>query len=213
MALHRRRTSQPGRSSTELGPHHGIELTDAPETRGERDICQLPAGLIHQRPGSVGSPALRQLLGGSADLRDQHPVQMPLADTQPLGHRGDTTLIGLTIANGPDRACCQVCTVVPSLHPRKPVGTAASARPEASRHGCGRAGEKTTVLPPGQPGRTRWAAVDTGGGHRKHEMPIPRLVTTGTCPVAGVFVKRQQTHPPKSARGIGMISGGIWTWQ
>ena len=172
-----------------------VELPDAREPGGERDLRERQRRGLDQGPGGVGALRTGQRLRPGADLRDEQPVQLPLAVAELAGQVGHAAAVDDTVADEPHRAGHRVGALAPLGGARGGVRAAAAAGPEPGPlSGCRRRQEPDVVAARGH-GRAARPAVDAGRGHGRHEPPVEPRVAAAHGAVAGVGVH----HGPQPA--------------
>ncbi len=181
----------------------GVELPDAGEAAGERDVGDRQAGLGQQPPRRLQPDRPGQGQRPGAQLGHEQPVQVPLRDGEPRGQPADAMLVHVARGDQPHRPGGQVGAGVPLRRPRAGLGAAAAAGPEPGRLGRPGMREEPHVRPGRGARRADRPAVDPGAGHRGEEPPVEPRVTGQHRPVAGVEVQRHALIQPQAAARAG----------
>ena len=151
--------SQPSGAGAELGAHDVVELADAPETRREGYLTQLPIGVVHEHPGGVGPAGPVDLVNRGPHFFPEDPVQLPHTDTESFAQPCHTEIVN-PVTDGLHYATDQVLPPAPAHLAGEAIGPASPARPETGGNRGGRTNEESTVLAAGQPGGAGGTAVD-----------------------------------------------------
>ena len=88
----------------ELPTHDVVELPDAREACGERDLGERQVGLLDEQSGGLRAPAHRELQRPGPHLGDERAVQVPLAHVQRPREPGDAALVDHPLGDEPQRA-------------------------------------------------------------------------------------------------------------
>ena len=127
---------QLARRRGEHRPHRVVELPDAGEPRGERDLGERHLGGLDQDPGGVRPLRPGQRLGAGADLGGEQPVQLAVAVAQPRGQPAHAVAVDRPVGDQPHGAGDRVGADVPLGRAGGRVRAAAPAGAEAGLLGC-----------------------------------------------------------------------------
>ena len=165
-----------GRQRTDLA-HGVVELADAREARGERDIAERQVGRLDEYPRGFGalSPCQRQRVRAHLGLQQTLELTRRVADTgrQP----GHALAVDGAVGDQPHGAGDDVTPDVPFRRAGGCVGSASLTGPEAGPLRGRGGGVEADIACERWPRRTAGPAVDTGGVHRGDEPPVePRVL-------------------------------------
>src|SRR5207302_3447158 len=112
-------------------PNRVIELPDALEAGGERDVGERKVRRFDQRSGGLRPLRARDRERTGAQLTEQQPVQVAFADGEPLSESGNTFAIDDTVGDQAHRPTDEVAADIPLGRPGRRIWPAALAGAEA----------------------------------------------------------------------------------
>ena len=194
-----------GRAATQVGgaevedrAHGVVELTDAREAGGERDVTERQISGLDQHTRRLGSLRTCQCQRSGSHLGLQKAFELsggvPELGCQP----GDAVPVDGPVGDQPHGARDDVATNVPFRGPGGDVGPAALARAEAGALGRGGGGVEPDIAGERWADRTTGPAVDPGGEHRRDEPAVkPRVLgLDGAVTAVEVFVHAFHDYTP-----------------
>ena len=129
-----------------------------------------------------------------ADLGDELTVQVTLAVLEAVRQTGDPLTNDYTVRNEPHRSTDQVGALVPFRRPRRGVGPAPLAGPEAGELGRGGGRVEPHVRALRRPRRAARPAVDASAGDGTEEPAVEAGVPAQDSPVALLRVLEHGGH-------------------
>src|SRR2546421_12336361 len=126
----------------------------------------------------------------------EEPPQLPLADPETCGKRGDVAVVRCPALDEAERARDGGRSPDPARRAGRRLRAAAQAGTEPCRLGRCSAGEEEQVLAQRRPGRTDGPAVDAGGTHADEEATVEAGVAGPQGAVADVFVEQRHDGYP-----------------
>ena len=126
----------------------------------------------------------------------EEPPQLPLADPETCGKRGDVAVVQCPALDEAERARDGGRSPNPARRAGRRLRAAAQAGTEPCRLGRCSAGEEEQVLAQRRPGRTDGPAVDAGGTHADEEATVEAGVAGPQGAVADVFVEQRHDGYP-----------------
>ena len=123
----RRRLSRGGREDLADGV---VELPDAREAGGERDLGDRQIGGLDEQPGVVGAPRAGERERTGPDLGREQTVQVALRVAEAPREAGDTVPVHNAVSDEPHRPRDEIRPDVPLRRAGHGVGPAPLARAE-----------------------------------------------------------------------------------
>ena len=154
-----------------------VELPDARETGGERDLGDRKAGGLDEQPGRVGAPRAGDRERPSSDLGCEQTVQVALRVAEAPREAKDAVPVHDPVGDEPHSPGHDVRPEVPLRRAWHGVGPAPLARAETGALRGRGARIEAYVRPPGRYGRTTWPAVDARGSYGDVEPAVEAGVT------------------------------------
>ena len=150
-------------------PDRRVELPDAGEPGGERDLGQRQRGGFGEHARGLGPLRAGQGERPCPEFGGHRPVDLALAVAQPPREPGDALPVHHAVADQPHRAAGQVGAEIPFGRAGRRVRVAALARAEARLLGRRGAGVKAHVRALRGDRGAAGPAIDPGRGDRDEE--------------------------------------------
>jgi hypothetical protein len=122
-----------------------VELPDAAEPGGERDLRRREVGVVEQSPREVHAPRPRDLRRRGAEVLHEEPAELPLAEPSRAASAAESPSSSAPGLDEPERPGDDGGGSVPGRRSGRRFGPAAQARPEARLFGGRRAGIEDDV--------------------------------------------------------------------
>ncbi len=203
----------PLRPSTHRGRSHPedltqgvVELAEAGEPGGERDVAERDRGRLDQDPRRVRPVRPRQAERSGTELGGQHPGQVAFRVAELVGQPAHTGAVHDPVGDQPHGATGEIGAQVPLRRTRHGIRQAPSARAVPGGLRSGGRGEEQAVVALGRAGRAGGAAVDTSCAHGMDETAVETGVACGDGPQR--FLGSHQ-HAFDRASAPGQLLAGI----
>ncbi len=151
-------------------------------------------------------PRLRDGKRRRAEMTAEETPQLPLAETETFGERGNRRFVERAFFHQSERARDRVRRAAPGGERRRDFGTAAQARPKAGLLRRGGGGKEGDVLAFRRRSRADRTAVDSGRAYAGEKTAVESGVARANGTVAGVFVEcswcRSWQGRQSASRGI-----------